>query len=164
MEFILFYILATLAIVFAILVVSRTNPLMSALSLVVCFLATAGIFALLGSVFIATLQIIIYAGAIMVLFVFAIMFVHTDKASIKPRMVTFAKVLGAGLAIYLAAVLAVSLWRPPFIYAPESGETFASAITLGRGLLTGYLVPFEVLSVLLLVAIVGAIMLAKKRI
>jgi NADH-quinone oxidoreductase subunit J len=163
-ELILFYLLAFAAVAAALLVITRANPLMSALMLIVCFLATAGIFALLGSVFLAVIQILLYAGAIMVLFVFVIMLVHTEAEEFKTTVITFGKILGAAAAVYLAFVLGIAAWRPPFTEAPRVGESFTSPITLGRQLLTQYVLPFEILSVLLLIAIVGAIVLAKKKI
>lgn len=161
---ILFYSLAFVAVAAALLVITRVNPLMSALMLIVCFLATAGIFALLGSVFLAVIQILLYAGAIMVLFIFVIMLVHTEASELKTRVMTFGKILGAAAAVYLAIVLGIAAWRPPFTAAPGVGESFTSPVTLGRQLITQFVLPFEILSVLLLIAIVGAIVLAKKKI
>ena len=163
-EAILFYSLAAAAVVSAVLVVTRANPISSALMLVVCFLLTAGIFAMLGAMFLAALQILLYAGAIMVLFIFVIMLIHTDPAELKKRQITFGKILGAAAAFYLAIILGIAAWRPPFIGAPKAGAVFISPATIGRQLLTQYVLPFEVLSVLLLIAIVGAVVLAKKKI
>lgn len=161
MEAIFFYIFAAVAVISALLVITRANPISSALMLVVCFLATAGIFAMLGSMFLAVLQILLYAGAIMVLFIFVIMLVHMED--MKKRVMTFGKILGAAAAVYLAIVLAIAAWRPPFVEAPEAGATFLLPATIGRQLLTTYILPFEVLSILLLIAIVGAVVLAKKK-
>lgn len=163
-EIILFYFLAFVAVAAALLVITRVNPLMSALMLILCFLATAGIFALLGSVFLAVIQILLYAGAVMVLFVFVVMLVHTGAEEFKTRVITFGKILGAAAAVYLAIILGIAAWRPPFTQAPSVGESFTSPVTLGKQLLTQYVLPFEILSVLLLIAIVGAIVLAKKKI
>jgi len=163
LETILFYSLAIVAVVSALLVITRTNPIASALMLVVCFLATAGIFAMLGSVFLAVIQVLIYAGAIMVLFIFVIMLIHTEPGMLKKRMVTFGKILGAAAAGYLAIVLSLAVWRPPFVEAPTAGETFLAPATMGRALLTQYILPFEILSVILFIAIVGAVVLAKKK-
>ncbi len=163
-EAILFYSLAAVAVISALLVVTRVNPISSALMLVVCFMATAGVFAILGAAFIAILQILLYAGAIMVLFIFVIMLIGTDPADLKRRQMTFAKILGAAAAVYLAIVLGLAAWRPPFIAAPMAGDAFLSPATIGKQLVTTYLLPFEILSVLLLIAIVGAVVLAKKKI
>jgi len=162
-ETILFYILAAVAVISALFVITRRNPIASALMLVVCFLATAGIFAMLDATFIAVIQVLLYAGAIMVLFIFVIMLIHTDPAELKRRTITFGKIMGAAAAVYLAIVLGIAAWRPPFIEAPSAGESFVAPITIGRELLTQYVLPFEVLSVLLLIAIVGAVVLAKKK-
>jgi NADH-quinone oxidoreductase subunit J len=163
LETILFYSLAVVAVISALLVITRRNPIASALMLVVCFLATAGIFAMLGSVFLAVIQVLIYAGAIMVLFIFVIMLIHTEPGMLKKRMITFGKILGAAAAVYLAIVLSLAVWRPPFVEAPTAGETFLAPATMGRELLTQYIFPFEILSVILLIAIVGAVVLAKKK-
>jgi NADH-quinone oxidoreductase subunit J len=164
MEPILFYILAAVAVISALLVITRASPISSALMLVVCFLATAGIFAMLGAMFIAVIQILLYAGAIMVLFIFVIMLIQTDAGDLKRRAITFGKILGAVAAVYLAIVLGIAAWRPPFIEAPAAGEAFLLPATMGSQLLTTYILPFEILSVLLLIAIVGAVVLAKKKI
>jgi len=155
--------LAFIAVISALLVITRRNPIASALMLVVCFLATAGIFAMLGATFIAVIQILLYAGAIMVLFIFVIMLIHTEPGELKRRTITFGKILGGAAAVYLAIVLGLAIWRPPFVEFPTAGAMFVSPITLGRQLLTQYVLPFEVLSVLLLIAIVGAVVLAKKK-
>ncbi len=164
MEAILFYILASVAVIAALLVITRANPISSALMLVVCFLASAGIFAMLGATFLAVLQVLLYAGAIMVLFVFVIMLIQTDPKDLKKRQMTFGKLLGAAAAVYLAIVLGIAVWRPPFIAAPQAGEAFLTPSTIGHQLLTTYVLPFEILSVLLLIAIIGAVVLAKKKI
>lgn len=163
-EIILFYTLALVAVAAALFMITRVNPLMSALMLVISFLATAGIFAMLGSAFLAVLQVLLYAGAIMVLFVFVIMLMHIDESELKMRVISFGKILGAAAAVYLAIVLGIAAWRPPFIGGPQIGNTFVSPATLGKELLTRYVLPFEILSVLLLVAMVGAIVMAKKKI
>lgn len=163
-EAILFYSFAAVAIAASLLVITRRSPISSALMLVVCFIATAGIFGMLGAAFLAVLQILLYAGAIMVLFIFVIMLIQTDPAELKARQMTFAKILGATAAVYMAIVLALAVWKPPFVTAPAPGESFVSPATIGKQLLTSYLIPFEILSVLLLIAIIGAVVLAKKRI
>lgn len=164
MEIILFYSLASVTVVAALLMITRVNPLISALMLVVCFLATAGIFAMLGAAFLAVLQVLLYAGAIMVLFIFVIMLVNMDEGEFKTRVISFGKILGAAAAVYLAIVLGIAVWRPPFVGQPQVGDAFVSPATLGKQLLTQYVLPFEILSVLLLVAMVGAIVMAKKKI
>lgn len=163
-EAVLFYSFAAVAVIAALLVITRTNPISSALMLVACFVATAGIFGMLGAAFLAVLQILLYAGAIMVLFIFVIMLIQTDTAELKRRQMTFGKILGAVAAVYLAIILGLAAWRPPFISAPAAGEAFVSPASMGKQLLTAYLLPFEILSVLLLIAIVGAVVLAKKKI
>jgi NADH-quinone oxidoreductase subunit J len=79
-------------------------------------------------------------------------------------VISFGKILGAAAAVYLAIVLGIAAWRPPFISGPQVGNTFVSPATLGKELLTRYVLPFEILSVLLLVAMVGAVVMAKKKI
>jgi len=164
MNAILFYTFASIAVISALMVITRRNPLMSALMLVSCFLATAIIFALLDATFLAVLQILIYAGAIMVLFIFVIMLVHTDNKFLKIRTITFSKTLGTMAVIYMVIVLCIAVWVPPFVKAPDSGISFTATQSIGRSLVTTYAIPFELLSVLLLVAIIGAILLSKKEV
>ena len=163
LDAIFFYAFAALALTGAILTVTRRNAVHSAIWLIVSLLGVAGLFLLQQAEFLFAVQIVVYVGGIMVLFLFVIMLVNLDRAAHLRqfnRQIWIALVL-AGLA---AAGLA-SMWlrtapaavTPPL--APPEGNTMALANILFRE----YLLPFEVASALLLVAIVGAVVMARKE-
>ncbi|MBI4126539.1 MAG: NADH-quinone oxidoreductase subunit J, partial [Deltaproteobacteria bacterium] len=136
--------------------------LMSALWLIVCLASTAGLFALLAAPFVAILQILVYAGAVMVLFLFVIMLIDLGPSGLKARVIRFRKVIGAFAAVYLAGISFLILSRPMSTgTAPVIVEITPKAI--GELMLTRYMVPFEVASVLLLAAVVGAVVMGKKK-
>jgi NADH-quinone oxidoreductase subunit J len=161
---ILFFILAAVALISGVLVVFQTHPLRSALWLIVNFFAVAGIYLLARAEFIAAIQVIVYAGAIMVLFLFVIMLLNLRQPEDQPPMPFFGQKLGGIILAGFTAVILVygftqAKLPPPKEMVPGLGNTEAIA----RSLFTDYLLPFEVTSVLLLVAIVGAVVLAKTR-
>lgn len=162
MDSILFLILAAFAVVSAVIMVTRRSPFISAVWLIGCLLSVAGIFALLSAPLLAVLQVLIAAGAVMILIVFVVMLVDLGKDSFKVRAVSFGRIIGMVAAAYLAFVLVIAIWKPPFIDAPSSGETYEAPATLSAMLLGRYAVPFELAGVLLLVAVVAAVALAKK--
>ena len=160
METILFYVLAASALFSALLTVTRRSPLMSAIWLVVSLLSVAGIFGMLGAPFLAALQVLISAGAVMVLFLFVIMLVDSGRESARPRLISFGRVLGAAASGYLALILILAIWKPPFIEAPMSGASYEAPLTLAFIVVGRYAVIFELAGVMLLVAAVAAIALA----
>ena len=165
-----FWIFGVIAMGSALLCITRKNPIASALWLVVTLFSIAALFVLLDAQFLAALQVLVYAGAIMVLFLFVIMLLNLGRpgpSDIKgPR--------GLGVAVLLGAALL-------FLLQPLTRTTLPSAITLPPGsvpalqqqqgivgsvanpLFGAYLIPFEIASVLLLAAIVGAVVLAKRK-
>jgi NADH-quinone oxidoreductase subunit J len=159
----LFYLLAVFAVVSGFLVVANPfsrNPVTSAMFLVLTIVALAGLFILLQAYFLAAIQILVYAGAVMVLFLFVVMMLDL-KAEERRRVNRTALVTGlaavGGIALLLLSAVAATT-------APTSGVVLeAGAADLGRRLFTDYLLPFELLSVLLLVAMVGVILLSKKE-
>lgn len=159
----LFYLLGGLSVVTALLMVTRQNPIASALWLVVSFFAFAGLFVTLSAHFIAVIQILLYAGAIMVLFIFVIMLLNLKAEEIKPRQLQFSGLLGGGLAIYLVILFTLGLLRSNRGPFPELTEDFGYIAPVGRLLFTKYLIPFELTSVLLLVAIVGSVVMGKRK-
>jgi NADH-quinone oxidoreductase subunit J len=164
---ILFIILAAVAIASAVgLLVSR-NAVYAALYLVLNFACVAVYYLLLGAPFIALAQVTVYAGAIMVLFLFVIMLLGADKlprAQVLPWQRPLAIVLAAFLLIEAGFLLFQRLQLTATLANPEASvNTTAALQTLGKALFTGYLLPFEVTSVLLLVAMVGVIVLTKKE-
>ncbi len=159
----LFYIFAGLAIVAALSVVLQRTPVYSALSLILVLCSLAVIYLLLGAPFLAVVQVIVYAGAIMVLFVFVIMLLNARAETPTDRS-RMARWLGLPLlAAFLGEVLFVVLAH--FADTPLfSGEPFDGGPRAVGGLLfRHYVLPFEVTSILILVAIMGAVVLAKKQ-
>jgi NADH-quinone oxidoreductase subunit J len=164
MDVILFLIFATIAVVCGINVVIQSHPISSALSLIGVMGSLAVLYLLLGAEFIAAAQVIVYAGAIMVLFIFVIMLLNAGAESKGGRSLT-ASLLGAPLLIVLLGLLAYFVQRV-FPGAPVvrfGGFKGGTALDVGRALFTQYLLPFEVTSVLILIAILGAIVLARKE-
>jgi NADH-quinone oxidoreductase subunit J len=161
----LFYAFAALTLLCGLLVVANPfsrSPVHSALFLVLTIISMAGLFVLLHAFFLAAVQIIVYAGAVMVLFLFVIMLL--DLKEEERRKVRKASLLGGVLAVGALAVLflrSLLAAAPGVSLAPPSVEGGTAA--LGRLLFTQYLLPFEIVSVLLLVAMVGVILLSKKE-
>jgi len=166
-DLILFLILALVAVATAIGMLISRNAVYSALFLVLNFVTVAVFYLLLGAPFIAMAQITVYAGAIMVLFLFVIMLLGADALP-KTEVLPWQKPLAIGLAFVLAAeatFLLVTKARPVGnILAPgEAPNTMDNLRQLGMVLFTDYLLPFEVTSILLLVAMVGAIVLTNRQ-
>ncbi len=164
MDVILFLIFAMIAVVCAINVVVQTHPISSAISLVGVMGSLAVLYLLLGAEFIAAAQVIVYAGAIMVLFVFVIMLLNAGAESKRGRSLV-AQLLGAPLLIALLGLLAYFVQRlyPRSVSVHFGGFTHGTPLDIGRALFTTYLLPFEVTSILILIAILGAIVLARKE-
>ncbi|PYT15625.1 MAG: NADH-quinone oxidoreductase subunit J [Acidobacteria bacterium] len=165
MDAILFLIFAAIALGCAVNLVLQTHPIASALSLIGVMGALAALYLLLGGEFIAAAQLIVYAGAIMVLFVFVIMLLNAG-AEQESRKRLAAKVLGIPLLVVLLGLVGYVLQNA---LLPSEGVKFGAfrhgtAQDVGRSLFTIYLLPFEVTSVLILVAILGAVILARKEI
>lgn len=160
---IVFYILAVLTVGSALLMVTRRNPIASALWLVVCFFVFAALYVTLSAHFIAVLQVLLYAGAIMVLFVFVIMLLNFREEEIKDRVLQFSGLLGGSAAIYFLVLLSLSLLRGKTFAFEKLGSNFGTVKEVGMLLFTRYLVPFELTSILLLVAIVGSVVMGKRK-
>lgn len=163
----MFYTLGAVAVGSGLLVVTRRNPIMSALSLVLNFFCLAGLYLTLNAQFIAVIQIIVYAGAIMVLFLFVIMLLNLrDERSLSEGM-SARKVIGAGLVFGLLLQVLYILMNSSDGF-PQKDAALAVSIgtveVIGVQLFTTFLFPFEVTSLLLTAAIVGAVLLAKKKI
>jgi NADH-quinone oxidoreductase subunit J len=163
MDVILFLIFAIIAVVCAINVVVQTHPISSAISLIGVMGSLAILYLLLGAEFIAAAQVIVYAGAVMVLFIFVIMLLNAGAETRKGRSF-MVQLLGVPLVIVLLGLLA---WIVQLLYPSAmvhfGGFTGGSARDVGRALFTNYLLPFEVTSILILIAILGAIVLARKE-
>lgn len=169
MEWALFLTFALLAGAAAVAMVFQRNPVYSALCLILALFAQAGLYILLHAQLIAFVHIIVYAGAIMVLFLFVIMLLDLRPEDRPPVRLNRGQVLlGLFLAILLLAELAVGvgpriLLGPQGPYAVETLRTVGNAQAVGRILFRDYVVPFELTSVILLAAMVGAMVLAKRR-
>ncbi len=164
MDAILFFLFAAIAVVSAINVVVQRHPISSALSLVGVMGSLAVLYLLLGAEFIAAAQMIVYAGAIMVLFVFVIMLLNTgaEKSSRKGKVLTI--VAMPLLVIFLGVVSYIIQRGFPDSPLVKFGEfTGGGPKDVGMALFTRYLLPFEVTSVLILIAIIGAVVLARKE-
>jgi len=163
---VIFYFFASLAVVSSALVVTRRNAVHSAIFLITALLATAGIYLQLRAEFLFAVQVILYVGGIMVVFVFVIMLVNLD---VTVRQIQFNRQRWvAGLvALVLAALLALALQRgrQAFELRAPTGRSLLEPNTerIGEVLFQKYLLPFEIASILLLVALIGAVVMAKER-
>jgi NADH-quinone oxidoreductase subunit J len=162
-----FYFFAALAVASAILVVTRRNAVQSAIFLVTTLLATAGIFLNLNAEFLFIVQVILYAGGIMVLFVFVIMLVNLDVALHQVqfnRQWFVALIISAVLTAQVAAAIAVSR-RTLYVMPAAPAESLEpNTERVAFYLFHTYMLPFEIASILLLVAMIGAVVMAKKRV
>jgi NADH-quinone oxidoreductase subunit J len=162
MEWVVFAIVALLAIVFAVGLVVRLNPLHGALFLVGNLFCVAVLYLMLRAEFLALAQVIVYAGAIMVLFIFAIMLLIPGKAEAGPDPLGPRRALALPFAGLLGLIVVLALPSAAGRAVPPMPPVGARGI--GERLFTDYLFPFEVTSVLLLAALVGALALAKRRV
>lgn len=165
MEQVVFYILAFVAIISSLFMITRNNPVHSALWMLLTFFAVAGIFIQLDAEFIAAIQVLVYAGAILVLYLFVVMLLN-------PKSSGFVKIpfrYGIGVLTSLIIVIQVFmtlkdskvLGKMGWV-TPQLAQEMGNVKMFGKELFTTYLVPFEIASLLLLVAMIGAIVLAKK--
>ncbi len=166
LDHITFYFFATLAIVGAVLVVTSKNAIHSAIFLITTLLATAGIYLGLRAEFLFAVQIILYVGGIMVLFIFVIMLVNLDVAV---RQIQFNRQTSVAIVLTLAfaALIPAAVYYGKSIKLPAPHHTtgaMPNTETVGQVLFSNYMLPFEIASILLLVAMIGAVVLAKKRI
>lgn len=161
---IIFYFLAAVTLATAFLTIYSKNPIHSAIYLVVCFFSIAGHYLLFNAQFLAIVHIIVYSGAIMVLFLFTIMLMNLNKEDEvhKPRITR----LGAIVVFCLLSLVLITIFinsKPIVGEYDTTGEDFQSIKVLGKVLLNQYMVPFEFASVLLLVAMIGTVLLSKKE-
>lgn len=160
-QLILFFLFGLIAVAGSIMVVTRRNPISSAMYLILTLFAVAALFVLVNAHFIAAIQVIVYAGAVVVLFVFVIMLLNVAESKLpaeKPTIIRGLGVVAAGL-LMLEGAIAGSRNGLKQLAAVDVG----SVESVGKALFTKFLLPFELTSVLLLAAIVGAIVLARKK-
>ena len=160
-----FYLLSSLAILSGVLVITRKNPVHSALALILTLLSLAGLYLMLYAPFVAGVQIILYVGGIMVLFLFVIMLVNLERSE-KEKQFNQQWIAGVAAAVVLGALF-VSIYvkgQALFPQAPKALPEGQNTQNIAVMLYGNYMFPFEIASLLLLVAIIGAVVMAKKRI
>lgn len=164
-EKVLFFVFAVPLVGFSLGVLLARNPVYAALNLVAAFFCMAGVYVLLTAHLIAFMQILVYAGAVMVLFLFVIMLLSLgDEHLVRGPSKTGIQWVGALAAIAVAAVVAAAVSQVPDAGVAGVDGAFGTVKAVGRVLFTEFLLPFEATSLLLLVAIVGAVVVAKERI
>jgi NADH-quinone oxidoreductase subunit J len=160
----IFYVLALVSLTSAAVVVLSRNALYSALGLIVTLLAMSMLFLQLGAGFLAAIQVLVYAGAVMVLFVFIIMLLNLAQTTDRRVTAVPGKLLGTVLlgVVFVAIVAAVrGVVRTARL--PEAGDGFGGVVAVGRVLFGEYLLPFELSGILLLAAILGTIVIARRK-
>jgi NADH-quinone oxidoreductase subunit J len=166
MEGLVFALTSAVLLVMALCVATARNPLRAALALIVALANLAVLFVLLDAPFVASMQVLVYAGAIMVLFLFVIMLLNLGPdAAQRPAYLAVSKALGGLAAVYFVGrILVATLGRPGVGYVSHVGPALDGSVKhIGTLLMTDYLFNFEAISVLLLVAVVGAVTMGLKR-
>ena len=169
MEVFAFYVFAAITLIASLLVIGQRNPMHSVMLLITSFGALAGLYVILDAPFTAVTQIIIYAGAIMVLFLFVVMLLNVPREEAPPPGLT--RLLGPGgikaaavLSVVLAAEMVWALFRiGAGHFRPEEAGQVSSVANIGQVLFTKHAFAFEVTSILILVAMVGAVVLARRE-
>jgi len=165
-EWVIFLGMAITSIVASLLLITRKNPIHSALFLVLNVLCVAILYLLLRSQFIAVVQVLVYAGAIVMLIIFVLMLLDLEEELRSGLKLLYSKVIGSVLAFLflLGIVYAVALTPLTGKVGPYTPDKMSANVkAVGQVLLSQYLFPFEVVSILLVVAIIGAVVLSKKR-
>jgi len=166
LETILFFSLAILSVFSAIMMITRRNPITSALYLIMNFFTVSGLYLLLKAQFIAIIQVLVYMGAIMVLFVFVIMLLNLQNEKKLSEKFSYKKITAVLLSIFLVCLLGFTIYfgfDGKMKGISEQAVKIGTAEFLGAELFTNYSFPFELASFLLLAAIIGAVVLAKKK-
>ena len=158
---VLFFIFAAVAVAGAVNLLAQKHPINSALSLIVVMGSLAVLYLLLGAEFVAAIQVIVYAGAVMVLFVFVIMLLNAGVEEPEGAGSRVARIFGYPAVVLLAGLLTYVLTNRPE-QSVEIGRFVGSTKDIGRLLFRDFLLPFEVTSVLILIAIMGAVVLARR--
>ena len=160
-QLVLFFVFGVIAVAAAVNLLAQRHPINSALSLIVVMASVAALFLLMGAEFLAAIQVIVYAGAIMVLFVFVIMLLNAGVEERTPGS-RVAKLVGFPAVVVLAALLGWTLFAhdPHPVAVALSGGFVGSPTAIAQLLFRDFLLPFEVTSVLILIAIMGAVVLA----
>jgi len=164
MTLIAFFVLALLLIASALVVITHRNPVTAAVALAFNLVAIAGVYMVLDAQFIGLLQVIVYAGAIMVLILFVIMLLNLREEAKAHPAGTFQRILAPVTALAFAIVIGRSLWLSAPSSFPEKAEGFGTATSIGKELFTRFYYPFEAISLLLIVAMIGSVLLAKRKV
>ncbi len=164
MELIAFFFLALLIVASALVVITHRNPVTSAVALAFNLVAIAGLYMVLDAQFIGLLQVIVYAGAIMVLILFVIMLLNLREEAKAHPAGSFQRVLAPLATLLLAIVIGRALWSSAPSSFPTRPPGFGTAASLGKELFTRFYYPFEAISLLLIVAMIGAVLLAKRKV
>jgi NADH-quinone oxidoreductase subunit J len=165
-QWLIFLGVAFVSILASLLVITRKNPIHSAVFLVLTFLCVAVLYLLLYSQFIAVIQVIVYAGAIVTLILFVIMLLDLEEELRSGLRLLYSKVLGSALAVLFLMGIIYSVAAAPLtgkVGAYPPAKLSQNVKTIGEVLFTRYLFPFEIVSVLLVAAVVGAVVLSKKK-
>lgn len=165
LEIILFISLAIISVFSAIMMVTRRSPVNSALYLILNFLTIAGFFLLLKAQFLAVIQVLVYMGAIMVLFLFVIMLLNLQDEKKLSEQFSYKKISSVLIAILMFCLLGYTVYygfMGKFQESPEAVQ-IGTVENLGKELIINYSFPFEIAAFLLLAAVVGAVVLAKKK-
>jgi NADH-quinone oxidoreductase subunit J len=163
MSVIAFFVLALLLIASALVVITHRNPVTAAVALAFNLVAISGLYMVLDAQFIGLLQVIIYAGAIMVLILFVIMLLNLREEARAHPAGTIQRVLAPLASLLFAVVIGRAFWISAPSSFPENAEGFGTAASLGKELFMRFYYPFEAISLLLVVAMIGAVLLAKRK-
>ena len=156
-----FWVLAVITVAAAFAVVLNRNPLVSALFLALTFLGASGLILLLDAPFLAFIQVLIYAGAIVVLFIYVIMLLDLAPERVRGTYGILAKFLGAAVFVSIVLALVFSLTGMGEKIFPQMREGYSGVKALANELFLIYVVPFELISIVLLIGIIGAVLLVK---
>lgn len=167
LDVVLFFVFGIVAAVTAVIMITRSNPVISALFLVLNFASLAGLYLTLNAQFIAVTQVIVYAGAIMVLFLFVLMLLRPENEKkfleLNPKVKIFAMVVS--FVVFAQLLYMIFFAKPSATISKDISKSIEAGTieAIGRELFTNYVVPFEAAGFLLLAATIGALVLAKKK-
>jgi len=162
-KWVVFIIVSLMAVISSVLMITRKNALHGALFMVLAFVCSAVLYLLLGCQFLAMLQIIVYAGAVMMLIIFVIMMLDLKRETLLKTRITKTKIVGVIVSLVFMVLLMLMMGLNGLKGKVGNLASIGDAKTIGSLLFTHYLLPFEVASILLLAAMVGAVMLSKKK-
>lgn len=163
MESIAFFVLAVLVVASALVVITHRNPVTAAVALALNLVGIAGLFLVLDAQFLGLLQVIVYAGAIMVLILFVIMLLNLREEAKAHPAGSFQRILAPLASLAFAWVVGRAVWMSVPSSFPKKPEGFGTAAAVGKELFTRFYYPFEAISLLLVVAMIGAVLLAKRK-